>query len=65
MKNFIILKNKFCTNKTQSFIEMENKYGCHNYDPLKVVITRGKGVYLWDVDEKKYIDFISAYSAVN
>lgn len=46
-------------------IELENKYGAHNYHPLPVVLTRGKGVYVWDVDGKKYYDFLSAYSAVN
>ena len=46
-------------------IALENKYGAHNYHPLPVVLTRGKGVYVWDVDGKKYFDFLSAYSAVN
>ncbi len=46
-------------------IALENKYGAHNYHPLPVVLTKGKGVYLWDVDGKKYYDFLSAYSAVN
>lgn len=46
-------------------IELENKYGAHNYHPLPVVLNRGEGVYVWDVEGKKYYDFLSAYSAVN
>lgn len=46
-------------------IELEEKYGAHNYHPLPVVLSRGEGVYLWDVEGKKYFDFLSAYSAVN
>ena len=46
-------------------IEMEQKYGAHNYHPLPVVLERGEGVYVWDVDGKRYYDFLSAYSAVN
>lgn len=46
-------------------IELENKYGAHNYHPLPVVISRGEGVFLWDVEGKKYYDFLAAYSAVN
>jgi ornithine--oxo-acid transaminase len=46
-------------------IALEEKYGAHNYHPLPVVLTRGEGVYLWDVEGKKYFDFLSAYSAVN
>ncbi|MEM1406944.1 MAG: ornithine--oxo-acid transaminase [Bacteroidota bacterium] len=46
-------------------IELENKYGAHNYHPLPVVLAKGEGVYLWDVEGKKYFDFLSAYSAVN
>jgi ornithine--oxo-acid transaminase len=47
------------------FIDLEDKYGAHNYHPLPVVLTRGEGVFLWDVAGKKYYDFLSAYSAVN
>lgn len=47
------------------FIELEDKYGAHNYHPLPVVLTRGEGVFLWDVEGKRYYDFLSAYSAVN
>ena len=46
-------------------IELENKHGAHNYHPLPVVISRGEGVYVWDAEDKKYYDFLSAYSAVN
>lgn len=46
-------------------IALENKYGAHNYHPLPVVLNRGDGVYVWDVEDKKYYDFLSAYSAVN
>ena len=44
---------------------MEAKYGCHNYKPNPVVISRGKGIHVWDVDNRKFIDFIAGYSAVN
>lgn len=47
------------------YIEQENRYGAHNYHPLPVVLSKGKGCYVWDVDGKKYFDFLSAYSAVN
>lgn len=47
------------------YIDLEDKYGAHNYHPLPVVLSRGKGCYVWDVDGKKYFDFLSAYSAVN
>ncbi|RTY95206.1 ornithine--oxo-acid transaminase [Flavobacterium sp. GT3R68] len=50
---------------SESIIALENKYGAHNYHPLPVVLSRGEGVYVWDVDGKKYYDFLSAYSAVN
>ncbi|MEP1489398.1 MAG: ornithine--oxo-acid transaminase [Algibacter sp.] len=50
---------------SQQAIELENKYGAHNYHPLPVVLTKGEGVYVWDVDGKQYYDFLSAYSAVN
>ena len=49
----------------QDYISMEEKYGAHNYHPLPVVLERGEGVYLWDVEGKQYFDFLSAYSAVN
>ena len=51
--------------KTKSYIQMEERYGAHNYHPLPVVLKKGKGIYVWDVEGKKYFDFLSAYSAVN
>ena len=51
--------------KTNYYIDLENKFGAHNYHPLPVVLKRGEGIYVWDVNEKKYFDFLSAYSAVN
>ena len=51
--------------KAKSFIEQEDRYGAHNYHPLEVVLSKGKGAYVWDVDGKRYFDFLSAYSAVN
>ena len=50
---------------TQYYLELEDKYSAHNYHPLPVVLNRGEGVYVWDVDGKKYYDFLSGYSAVN
>jgi ornithine--oxo-acid transaminase len=50
---------------SQQAIELEKKHGAHNYHPLPVVLSRGEGVYVWDVEGKKYYDFLSAYSAVN
>src|SRR5690554_2909184 len=47
------------------YIELESKYGAHNYHPLPVVLAKGEGVYVWDVEGKKYFDFLSAYSALN
>jgi len=50
---------------TKDYIQREDKYGAHNYHPLPVVLERGEGVYVWDVEGKRYYDFLSAYSAVN
>jgi len=50
---------------SQKAMDLENKYGAHNYHPLPVVLSRGEGVYVWDVEGKQYYDFLSAYSAVN
>ncbi len=50
---------------SQDYIKLEDNYGAHNYHPLDVVIERGEGVWVWDVEGKKYLDFLSAYSAVN
>ncbi|MCI0493517.1 ornithine--oxo-acid transaminase [candidate division KSB1 bacterium] len=51
--------------KSQEFIAIEDRYGAHNYKPLDVVITKGRGVWVQDVDGKKYMDFLAAYSAIN
>ncbi len=50
---------------TQYYLDLEEKYGAHNYHPLPVVLKKGLGVHVWDVDDKKYFDFLSGYSAVN
>jgi len=50
---------------TKFFVDMEDIYGAHNYHPLDVVITKAKGIWVWDVEGNKYLDFLSAYSAVN
>ncbi len=50
---------------SQDLMQLEDKYGAHNYHPLPVVLSKGEGVYVWDVEGKKYFDFLSAYSAVN
>ncbi len=51
--------------KSEEFIEMEHRYGAHNYHPLPVVLCKGEGAFVWDVEGKRYFDFLSAYSAVN
>src|SRR6185369_14607383 len=51
--------------KSAYFLELEEKYGAHNYHPIPVVLARGEGVFVWDVDGKRYYDFLAAYSAVN
>jgi ornithine--oxo-acid transaminase len=51
--------------RTSYFLDKEDKYGAHNYHPLPVVLSKGSGVHLWDVDGKRYFDFLSGYSAVN
>ncbi len=51
--------------KTADFIALEERYGAHNYHPLDVVVARAEGVWVWDVDGRKYLDFLAAYSAVN
>jgi ornithine--oxo-acid transaminase len=58
-----IFKNK--SMKIQDYIAREDKFGAHNYHPLPVVLDRGEGVFVWDVEGKRYFDFLSAYSAVN
>ncbi len=59
-----MVTNLFST-KTDYYLQLEEKYSAHNYHPLPVVLEKGEGVYLWDVDGKKYYDFLSGYSAVN
>lgn len=51
--------------RTRRFIDLEDRFGAHNYHPLPVVLKKGSGVFLWDVDDKRYYDFLSGYSAVN
>lgn len=51
--------------QSQHFLDLEERYGAHNYHPLPVVLNKGKGVFVWDVDNKRYYDFLSGYSAVN
>jgi ornithine--oxo-acid transaminase len=53
------------SDKTAFYLQLEEKYGAHNYHPLPVVLEKGEGVFLWDVDGKRYYDFLSGYSAVN
>jgi ornithine--oxo-acid transaminase len=59
------MSNPSMTAAAAECIALEHRYGAHNYHPLPVVLTRGEGVHLWDVDGKRYVDFLSAYSAVN
>ena len=51
--------------KTKYYLDLEDKHGAHNYHPIPVVLQRGEGVYVWDVDDRRYYDFLSGYSAVN
>ena len=60
MHNTININDNF-----QQYIDLEEKYGAHNYHPLPVVLNRGEGVFVWDVDGKRYYDFLSGYSAIN
>lgn len=53
------------SSKTQEYLDLEDQYGAHNYFPIPVVLERGDGVFLWDVDGKRYYDFLSGYSALN
>jgi len=50
---------------SQYYIDLEDKYGAHNYKPLDVVLTKGEGVWVEDIDGNRYLDFLSAYSALN
>ncbi len=53
------------SDKTKHYLDLEEQFGAHNYHPLPVVLQKGEGVYVWDVDGKRYYDFLSGYSAVN
>lgn len=59
------MNNTTVSSNTQKYLDLENTYGAHNYHPIPVVLDRGEGVYLYDVDGKRYFDFLSGYSAVN
>ena len=59
------MSSQSIASQTAYFIDLENEFGAHNYHPLPVVLKEGKGVFVWDVEDKKYYDFLSAYSAVN
>lgn len=50
---------------SQTIFDLEDRYGAHNYHPIPAALCRGQGVYMWDVEGKRYYDFLSAYSAVN
>ncbi len=60
-----MVPNYTITEKSQHFLDLEDQFGAHNYHPLPVVLTKGEGVFVWDVDGKRYYDFLSGYSAVN
>src|ERR1700747_2151195 len=51
--------------RSEELMAMEARYGAHNYHPLPVVLSKGEGVFVWDVDGKRYFDFLSGYSALN
>ena len=53
------------SSKTQYYLDLEEKYSAHNYHPIPVVLNRGEGVFVWDVEGKRYYDFLSGYSALN
>jgi ornithine--oxo-acid transaminase len=60
-----VLAEKKASLRTADYIALEERYGAHNYHPLDVVVSRGEGVWVWDVEGRKYLDFLAAYSAVN
>jgi ornithine--oxo-acid transaminase len=60
-----VLEEKKTRLQTADYIALEERYGAHNYHPLDVVVSRGEGVWVWDVEGRKYLDFLAAYSAVN
>ena len=64
-QNTNILQIKATKDLAQFHLDLEKKFGAHDYHPLPVVLEKGKGVFMWDVNGKKYYDFLSAYSAVN
>jgi ornithine--oxo-acid transaminase len=55
----------FSHSNSQSFIDLENEFGAHNYKPLDIVLARGQGVWVWDVEGDKYLDMLASYSALN
>jgi len=57
--------NAYHASSTDSAIGLEHEYAAHNYHPLPIVFARGKGIHVWDPEGKQYLDFLSAYSAVN
>lgn len=60
-----MLRQERISRLSQKYFDLEEQYGAHNYHPLPVVLNRGEGVYVWDVDGKRYLDFLSGYSALN
>ncbi|MGQ0739610.1 MAG: ornithine--oxo-acid transaminase [Bacteroidota bacterium] len=60
-----MLTTIYMSETTQYYLQLEEQYGAHNYHPIPVVLSRGKGVHVWDVDGKQYYDFLSGYSAIN
>jgi ornithine--oxo-acid transaminase len=63
--SLLLMQSTTSSSKSQVYIDLEDQHGAHNYHPLPVVLEKGEGVFVWDVDGKKYFDFLSAYSAVN
>jgi ornithine--oxo-acid transaminase len=63
--DFTIIPQENCMPNTKDYIELSQQYNAHNYAPLDVVITKAQGAWVWDVEGKKYLDFLSAYSALN
>jgi ornithine--oxo-acid transaminase len=64
-QNFFMTLASTAKGSTQYLLDLEDKYGAHNYHPLPVMLTRGEGVFVWDMEGKKYYDFLSGYSALN
>ena len=63
--SLLLMQSTTSSSKSQAYIDLEDQHGAHNYHPLPVVLEKGEGVFVLDVDGKKYFDFLSAYSAVN